>query len=323
MKTIKIYNETNRFIIDWTLNTLCTYHCSYCPPRLHKGINVVKSKQEDPIIIKEFLTKIQKEVAGRSVHIFVNGGEPTISPSLETIIDFCNDAGWCLYVNTNGSRSIDWWKEYAHKVYKVTISYHPESVDEEIFEKVKYIGTQTNVGVFTLMYPVSPFWEKSVDAFERFKDVPNITLEPSRVFQREKNREGTSTSYEYSEEQLNWLTANTGLNIRGASKPPPLNNHYGNTFFQDEFGHISKFDEVESVNNRTNKFKGWDCNMGKDHIYVSESGYIFMAACRTAQLKPFSSIFNFTGLLKNSVKCNEEWCMCTADVLIPKEFNYE
>ena len=99
MKTIKIYNETNRFIIDWTLNTLCTYHCSYCPPRLHTGTNVFKSKQEDPVIIKEFLTKIQKEVIGRSVHVFVNGGEPTISPSLETIsegISLANTAD-CIF----------------------------------------------------------------------------------------------------------------------------------------------------------------------------------------------------------------------------------
>jgi MoaA/NifB/PqqE/SkfB family radical SAM enzyme len=310
MIPIKIFNDTNRFVVDWTLNTLCTYHCSYCPDMLHRGVNVFKSKQEDPIIIHNFLTNLADKLKGRSVHIFLNGGEPTISPSLETIIDFCNEKKWCLYVNTNGSRSLDWWKDYAKKIYKVTISYHPESVDDSIFEKVEYIGTQTNVGVFTLMYP--PFWDKSVTAFERFKSVPDITLEPSRVFKRDELAH--DKSYEYSAEQLAWLEVNSGLGIRGTSFAPDEHNYYGQTFIEYSNGEIEKFDEVECVNNLKNIFTGWTCTMGSNHIYIDPFGTIKHSACNQAR-----SLGNFENFdFAEPQICQVKYCTCTNDVLIPK-----
>ena len=321
MNPIKIYNKTSRFVVDWTLNTLCTYKCSYCPDELHNGINYLKSKTEDPEIIYNFLVKLRDELLGRSVHIFVNGGEPTISPSLETIIDFCNDTGWCLYVNTNASRSIDWWQEYAPKIYKVTISYHPESADEEIFDKIKLIGSVTNIGVFTLMYPVSPYWEKSVTAFERIKAMNDIRLEPTRVFQR-ANRANSAISYDYSEEQLQWLKENSNLNIGQhiATKAPPIRNSFGRTWSENDNGLVTRFDEVEIVNNRKNSFTGWDCNIGMDYIHITDSGHIYPAVCTVKPGRIYmTDIFNFTGLKTKPTKCIEEWCMCTNDVLISKE----
>ena len=310
MTPIKIYNNMNRFVIDWTINSLCTYHCSYCPDELHRGVNVFKNKQDDPAIIKQFLTKLATKLGDRSVHIFLNGGEPTISPSLETIIDFCNEHEWCLYVNTNGSRSLDWWKEYAKKIYKVTISYHPESVDDSIFEKVEYIGTQTNVGVFTLMYP--PYWDKAADAFERFKQVKDITLEPSRVFKRESHK--TDSSYEYSPEQLKWLEDNSGLNIRGIAFVAPDKSSYGQNYIEFDNGQIDKLDEVEYVNNLKNIFTGWECTMGSNHIYIGPDGNIKHSACSQASVIGNFETFEFA----SPQICRVKYCTCTNDVLIPK-----
>lgn len=309
---MKIFNDVNRFTIDWTLNSLCTYHCSYCPPGLHQGVNVIKNKNEDPVIIKNFLSKIKSQVPGRSVHVFINGGEPTISPSLDTILDFCHDSGWCAYVNTNGSRSMEWWQQYAHKIYKVTISYHPESVvDEEIFEKVKYISTQTNVGVFTLMFP--PYWEKSKRAYETFRSMDRVTIAPSRVFKRKELE--NDISYEYTEEQLEWLKINSDVIYKDNDFPPPENNAFGNSYIEAN-NEISKLDEVEFANNRKNTFVGWNCNMGLDHILIRPTGDILHSACKQAHV--ISNIFNFESLPTTSTVCKTEWCMCTADILIPK-----
>lgn len=309
----RIFNSFNRFTVDWTLNTLCTYHCSYCPSNLHNGTNVIKNKLEDPTIIFNFLCKLRQQVEGRSVHIYINGGEPTISPSLETIINFCSESNWCAYVNTNGSRSLEWWKEHAKKIFKITISYHPETVvDDELFEKVEYISTQTNVGVFTLMYP--PLWDKAVNAYEHFKKMDKVTIAPSRVFKREEFTH--DISYEYSDTQLYWLEQNSEVIFKNNNFPPPKNNYYGDTFI-DIDGNISKLDEVELANNRKNSFVDWKCNMGIDHIFIMPSGDILQSAC--TQARKISSIFNFETLLSDSTVCKTKWCMCTADILIPKQ----
>lgn len=307
----RIFNDVNRFVIDWTLNSLCTYHCSYCPDGLHRGVNQIVSKEEDPALIENFLNSLANQISGRSVHIFINGGEPTISPSLETIINFCNSKGWCAYVNTNGSRSLEWWKENAHKIYKVTVSYHPESVDESIFEKVEYISTQTNVGVFTLMYP--PLWDKSASAYNRFLAMSDVTIAPSRVFRRDSH--DIDVSYDYTDEQLQWLNSNSKTLFRGNNKMPPDNNFWGTTFLEHDKT-ISKLDEVEFVNNRKNSFTNWKCNMGIDHIYIDQFGNIKQSACK--QSKTFSNIQTFSSLMTESTLCKMQWCMCTADVMIPK-----
>jgi len=312
MTPIKVYNTTDRFVVDWTINSLCTYHCSYCPPTLHSGVNVFKSKQEDPAIVKKFLTDLSNKLGERSnVHIFLNGGEPTISPSLETIIDFCNEKEWCLYLSTNGSRSLEWWREYAKKIYKVTISYHPESVDDSIFEKVEYIGTQTNVGVFTLMYP--PYWDKAVAAFQRFRTVKDITLEPSRVFKRESLKH--DSSYEYTDEQLQWLKDHSGLNIRGIAFVAPDHRAYGQNYIEFDNGQVEKLDEVEYVNNLKNIFTGWECTMGVNHIFIGPDGYIKHSACNQATILGNLESFEFA----EPQICKIKYCTCTNDVLIPKK----
>lgn len=314
MKPIKIYNDSNRLTIDWTLNTLCTYHCSYCPPILHNGTNVYKDKEKDREIYINFLSKIKEQVGDRGVHIFINGGEPTISPSFEAIIDFINDAGWYAYVNTNGSRSLDWWEQYAHKIFKVTVSYHPETVvDEEIFDKIAYIGTQTNVGVFTLMYP--PLWDKSKNAYNKFAEMPNVTLGASRVFKR--NSFQVDSSYEYTEEQLSWLEQHSSILFKGNAKSFVQGKQYGNTFVVYDDNSESRLDEVDFVNNRKNTFTGWNCKMGMDHLFIKPDGTISEAACNKA--KSMGTIENFSGLLTAPTVCKAEWCMCTADVLINKQ----
>jgi organic radical activating enzyme len=314
MKPIKIYNDSNRLTIDWTLNTLCTYHCSYCPPMLHRGTNIFKDKDKDKEIVLNFLNKLKAQAGDRGVHIFINGGEPTISPVFETLIDFINDAGWYAYVNTNGSRSLDWWEQYAHKIFKVTVSYHPETViDEEIFDKVAYIGTQTNVGVFTLMYP--PLWDKSLNAYHKFAAMDNVTLGASRVFKRDSLQ--ADSSYEYDTEQLAWLEKHSNVVFKGGVKSFAQDKQYGNTFAIYEDDSTNPVDEVDFVNNRKNNFIGWNCRMGADHLFINSNWLIRQAACSHAGF--MGTIEDFTGLNTTSTVCKDQWCMCTADVLITKE----
>lgn len=307
----KIFNNANRFVIDWTLNSLCTYHCSYCPPMLHRGNNEIYDKDTDKEIVINFLNKLYEQVKDKNVHMFINGGEPTISHNLEPILDFCHEHGWCTYLSTNCSRSLTWWEQYASKISKVTVSYHPEFVTEDIYEKMAYIGTQTNIGVFTLMYP--PLWHKSIDAYNRFEKIENITLSASRVFKRDTN--DFSDSYTYSPEQLKWLEENSHVRYSSTHFPPINDNTFGQTFI-DINGFSEPLNEVEYVNNRKNSFVGWECNMGLDHININPFGFISQSAC--SQAKTISTLKDFTILPTNSEKCQTEWCMCTADVMIPK-----
>jgi hypothetical protein len=243
--------------------------------------------------------------------MFINGGEPTISHNLEPILDFCDQHGWCSYLSTNCSRSLKWWEEYASKIFKVTVSYHPEFVTDDIYEKMSYIGSQTNIGVFTLMYP--PLWTRAVDAYYKFEKIENITLSASRVFKRESK--DVADSYTYSDEQLKWLEEHSHVRYSSKHFMPKNNNMFGQTFI-DINGNVENLNEVDYVNNRKNSFVGWNCNMGIDHICIDSYGNVKQSTC--LQAKVISTIKDFTCLPTISEKCHTKWCMCTADVMIPK-----
>lgn len=311
----KIYNDNDRFTIDWTLNTLCTYKCSYCPPSLNSGKNIIFSRDRDLEIAKTFLERLENQIKNKSVHLFLNGGEPTISHLLEPILDFCDTVGWTVYINTNLSRSLDWWKVYGKKTYKITVSYHPEFSDEEIFDKIKFLSTITNIGVFVLMFP--PFWEKSVKAFEKFKTFDNIHLEPSRVFKR--NMHISDESYDYSNDQLEWLSQNSGMKIIPSKiiKLAHERSYWGQTYIGYDDGSSKLLDEVQCVNERKNSFENWNCKIGINHIFIQGDGEIYTGTCSSS--RKISNLQNFVSLPAEDTICRTKWCMCTAEVMVEKE----
>jgi hypothetical protein len=161
------------------------------------------------------------------------------------------------------------------------------------------------------MYP--PLWEKSLNAYNYFKGM-GITIAPSRVFQREKNQK--ADSYEYTQEQLVWLDENsTTIFDQTTNFPPPVDNYFGTTFFE-QTGSVEKLDEVEFTNKRKNKFAGWTCNMGMDHITIDSLGTIKSSTCSQAKL--MGTLENFQSLEKSGTICFTEFCMCTQDVMITK-----
>jgi organic radical activating enzyme len=313
MKPIEIYDKNNVLVINWTLNSICTYHCSYCPDSLHRGTNTIIDKLEDQKILENFLIKLKDEVKDRPVHIFLNGGEPTISPHFEFLCDKFNEYKWYCHVNTNGTRSMSWWTEHAPKLYKVTLSYHPEWDNTDIFEKMDAVGKITNTGVFVLMWP--PLWDKCVEAYNKFKAMDSMAhVGFTRVFKKDQHEQ--DTSYDYSAEQLLWFEKEEPLN-----KPFPFSieqgRGFGHSYIKYDTGEEQKLDDQYLLNNRLNRFYNWACNIGNDCLYISFFGRITGASCGQGQY--LGTIEDFKGLAKMPVRCKQVWCSCALETNITKK----
>lgn len=313
MKPIEIFDKNNVLVINWTLNSICTYHCTYCPDSLHRGTNTIIAKGQDRKILENFLLQLKDEVKDRPVHVFLNGGEPTINPHFAFLCDKFSEYGWYCHVNTNGSRSLSWWLEQAPKLYKVTLSYHPEWGNEDIFRKMESIGRITNAGVFILMWP--PLWEKCVEAYHKFKTIDSMAhVGFTRVFKKDQHEQ--DTSYEYTEQQLLWFEKENPLN-----KPFPFQitegKGFGGTYIKYNNGVEKKLDDQYLLNNRLNRFFNWTCNIGKDCLYISFAGKIRGASCGQGQ--DLGTIENFKGLAKTPIICKQIWCSCALETNIAKK----
>lgn len=63
-------------------------------------------------------------------------------------------------------------------------------------------------------------------------------------------------------------------------------------------------------------WKGWSCNAGVDHIYVTETGDIYGGLCENDYL---GNLHEEYALLNSPTECKREKCSsCTDDLLIDK-----
>lgn len=312
MKPVRIYDKNNVLVINWTLNSICTYHCSYCPDFLHRGTNTIIDKSKDREILESFLKKLKDEVKERAVHIFLNGGEPTINPHFEFLCDTFKKYGWFCHVNTNGTRSLSWWLEHAPKLYKITLSYHPEWGNKDIYEKMDAVGKITNTGVFVLMWP--PLWDRCVEAYNKFKNMDSMAhVGFTRVFKKDQLEQ--DTSYDYNEQQLEWFKEERTVN-----KPFPFGlpdgKAFGESYVRYDNGVEKKLDDQYLLNNRLNQFYNWNCNIGIDCLYISFTGKITGASCRQGQ--DLGTLDQFLGLADEPVRCKQLWCSCALETNITK-----
>ena len=350
----RIVNSRNPFVINWDINSRCTYDCSYCPSSLKDLNNFIYNREDDSEIIEEFLNRLHVNVADRNVHLWLNGGEPTIAPAFDTIVDFGKLHNWSVLVNTNASRSIRWWHQHLSSLYAINISYHPETADESLIDKIKQIQVmgkvssqdKVNISVFTLMYP--PLFDKARKMYEELSKLDNIVLTASRVFKRgdhydnvhERHRAQQSKreeSYNYTAEQEDWLLANSapiGEWHYGKLSQVEQDRLFGDTYLEEYWPYVSNTDLIpgmlknkellfpeDVVNTRKNSFKGWSCNVGLDYLRIEKDGDIYTASCTEQQL--ISDIKSFKSLPMKPTMCKAKWCMCTAEVAVPKQIGFQ
>ena len=77
-KLIQVRTHLNAMTVTWVMNNICTNHCDYCPPVLHRGNNHNYSWDR----AREFMNRLFKRYL--RVNLSISGGEPTLSPFLKT-----------------------------------------------------------------------------------------------------------------------------------------------------------------------------------------------------------------------------------------------
>ncbi len=87
--------------------------------------------------------------------------------------------------------------------------------------------------------------------------------------------------------------------------------------FVDHTGNFSEHNTEEILASKINKWKGWKCSAGASNLHITSDGNIYGATCKVGGFlgNVFDSGVQFPDLW---VTCTKEWCMCGADMAIPK-----
>jgi MoaA/NifB/PqqE/SkfB family radical SAM enzyme len=322
IKINKIYPSRNVRYVTWLLNNVCPYSCVYCPEIVHSG--TIKS-YFNLEIYEEFLDYLFDHWNGSTIIFAFSGGEPTVHPHFEQILNKIYKAGHSFGLTSNLSKNIKFWERIRTKLEYVSASFHPEYVNtkekqDKFIDKLNLIAEKAGCEIRVMMYP--DLWEECIEFINKLEKsfvgddvIPVIVLEDFGV--NEKYVDIT-----YTDDQLKWIkefvhdpdaVRSDGLQIIDDNIK-----HQG--YFEDNFGKKHLMRNVQQISNdKITNFNGWSCNIGIDSIYLNWDGIIRGGNCLEGGY--IGDIISKVNWNSEPIICGSTYCHCVTDIKVSKEFN--
>lgn len=115
--------------IEWELTLECNFSCSYCSNGRNQVLKTPIAAETNESKLYQFIKELPNDI-----EIFCFGGEPTLHPKFDFIIQTLNDLNKLYVLQTNLSISKD-----LTKVKELQVSIHPQSKHSEILKRcIKY-----------------------------------------------------------------------------------------------------------------------------------------------------------------------------------------
>lgn len=132
---VKVEPYNNSFIVHWLVGRRCNFNCSYCPEMWHD----LKAKDKSLSELKQGWLRIMEinKTPKQKYDISFLGGENTLNkdflPFLIWLRENYNNIIENIGIITNGTASVDHYKEYIKYCDWITFSTHSEFMNEKKF----------------------------------------------------------------------------------------------------------------------------------------------------------------------------------------------
>lgn len=306
MNKIYLHREPIFKYITWTHSSTCNFNCSYCTPFLHDN------KHRGPKEYNKFIDFFNSWANNLPVILDITGGEPTLWPEFE---NFCNDfkksrnTETYISFTTNGSRSINYWKNFNANVDIIGISFHFEFADLKHTIEVIKILLEKKYNVELLLVTQPEDFEKTKEIMKKVSKL-QINAEAKIVYDNEENQISN-----YTDEMLKYFKDSVIRGSHTLSKMKDTNLYL--TYNDSKI--LTSVSEIKAK--KENTFYNWKCFGGEHNISVRPDGTVYGAECGTWSNYPLGNIYEGNVKIPNPIKCKQEWCNCGSDISIKKKYN--
>ena len=317
--------ENNEFNIQMTVSNQCNYSCRYCPPKLNNGSTPLIPVETYLRFFKDLLIDNPEIMQYEKRFVGLTGGEPTIYPGIDSLIDFFKDNKFNIALDTNGSARMDFWERNLNKINITNLSVHPRYANfKHVLDVVRLgIEKQSVVKVGILMDP--EYWDRAHEAISFFKEnnVPIMEFK-GLIFRHERDSKDDKRKQNYYEtytaEQMDWIKNNTYHNNTSLTQINP-NYQTRNASIVYEDGTREKFLGQKVQSQELNTFLGYKCFAGRDSLSVKWDGSIRGAHCGVKGINFGSLVADpklRVRLIKEPIICTLKKCSCISDMRIKK-----
>lgn len=291
-KVTSRWPHQDKIKVEWNLGKRCNYDCAYCPAEIHDN----SSLHTDIEILKSTVNRL---VELGDIRISFTGGEPTVHPHIEELINYCKHVGigW-VSVTTNGTRKPEWYinQKADHWVFSLHFTEGDWHRVTNTIIKVKMLKHLTPVMVNVMAHHEHMDAVRAAVGLLKKEGVPYVVR---RIRWTEGDRD-LFDDMRYHPDDLQWIKDNTATVDANC------------VIDGDKLLHAN-----DIIKLHFNKFKDWKCYAGLESLMINWDGEVHRATCRVGG--PLGNIYDGTFLKPTEpIICDRNFCTCAADIPITK-----
>jgi MoaA/NifB/PqqE/SkfB family radical SAM enzyme len=283
--------------VEWNIGKRCNLDCAYCPAEIHDNF----SPHTDLDVMVNTIYELEK--IGKPIRLSLTGGEPTVHPKIEKIIECAKARLDWLSITTNGLRPAEWYIKQPVSQWVFSLHFDNE-YDRRVAENiVKYTQLLDMEGMSTLFQVNLMAHHEYMDKVREtatLLDSHNIPYVCRRIRWTEADDRDWFDDMRYNEKDLEWILSKTAT-VKA------------NCVVDDK----DLIHANDVIKHKLNAFEGWSCNAGLESLMINWDGDVHRATCRVG-----GSLGNiYKGTFESPVApiiCTRKWCTCVADIPLTK-----
>jgi MoaA/NifB/PqqE/SkfB family radical SAM enzyme len=319
--------------IQWSMGNTCNFSCEYCPSILHNGTKPWLPTDQYLKVVDKISNHYRSK--NRFMHWELLGGEVTTIPDFEKIIERIAMYNSSVTVYTNGSRTIDWWKEAREYLTGVVITYHPLTMDvQHLYDVVDVL--KDNLILDINIAGIGGQVEQLSDVVDNLRNMflgsemqsvydVNITIKTmyKKYLGEDNNHHKQETYYNYTPQEIK-IMQRPGLlpnpnQHNEYDDPNDVQDHprFWSTEFMYEDAPPKYVQSHQIINEGLNRFKGMKCELGFDSLNIDMNGEVISSWCGAKNFGNITQLDNWD-IPKTETRCPFEFCNNLNDISITK-----
>lgn len=329
--------------ITWFIGKRCNYDCSYCSPYYHDNYS--------PHITKEkafnFIDQLEQYsiTQNKNFKINITGGEPFVHPNFIELLKYIKNKKQLtqLVVVSNGSVPLKTYIESTKYISNLTISLHLEQDDATVdatIDKILSLNTNSNLFLNVNLMALPGKLEKIKKIINTF-DSNNVKFVLRKIdppFENKDNFAKKGEEEKIHEQELHFISNKTESKQKNILTLEQRHKEY---YSDEELEFISNFNNKKQWNNiklyskddtlevntdelkakSLNSWKGWQCYIGIDSLYIQHNGFVFRGNCM--QGGPIGKIGEKINFPSRPIVCPITKCSCNSDMVVRKAKDFE
>lgn len=283
----------NSVKVEWNLGKRCNYNCTYCPPSIHD----FTSPHTDLSILERTVDKLCE--IGKPIRISLTGGEPTVHPYIENLLEYFKFKGisW-VNLTSNGSRPSRWYLQNEFFFNHLIFSLHFEENWQRVVKNINEYYDETERDFFVNVMAHHKYMKEVKDVVKSFDD-KGIKYTVRRIRWTEGDH-NVFDDLKYEGADLRWI-----LDHEATVKP------------NVKINNMKLMHANDIIKQHLNRYKGWECNAGLESLMINWDGEVHRATCRVGG--SLGNIYNGTFTIPTEpIICTRDWCTCAADIPLTK-----